>query len=223
MRKINFINDQIYHIYNRGVEKRQLFMSDNDHYRFIHDLFEFNDTAPAGKYSEVRPPTVNIVKRDLLVEILCFCLMPNHFHLILRQLQDGGITQFMKKLGTGYSMYFNEKHERVGSLFQNRFKAILVEDDKYFLQLARYIHLNPLEMFQSDWEVDGIRDWNKANKFLESYRWSSYPDYIGKKNFPSITSRNLLQQFFKSRIDHKKFVNQYIIDDYYKINGLILE
>jgi putative transposase len=98
-REVTFINDHIYHIYNRGVEKRDIFLEEKDYFRFIHDLFEFNDTAPAGKFSEARLPKIpKNKKRDPLVEILCFCLMPNHFHLLLRQLVSDGVVFFYAKI-----------------------------------------------------------------------------------------------------------------------------
>src|SRR3990167_8816326 len=119
MKKPQFTADNFYHIYNRGVEKRKIFLNNDDHFRFIHDLFEFNDEAyaqniyyklPSMKLYEVEPHKVS--KRKLLVEIIAFCLMPNHFHLFLRQNADNGIARFMQKLGTGYAMYFNQKYNR---------------------------------------------------------------------------------------------------------------
>lgn len=103
-----FINGGFYHVYNRGVEKRESFLEESDYFRFIHDLYEFNDAGPANPNNQriVGGTTSNnnngvFHKRDGLVEIICFCLMPNHHHLILKQSKEGGITQFMKKLGTG--------------------------------------------------------------------------------------------------------------------------
>ena len=131
MKKPPFINNEVYHVYNRGVEKRLIFSDDKDRFRFIHNLYEMNNSLPVlnSKYwlakkdhnMEVRLPYI----RDGLVEILAFCLMPNHYHLLLRQAQDKGIVKFMQKLGTAYTNYFNIKNERVGPLFQGRFKAVL--------------------------------------------------------------------------------------------------
>lgn len=231
MRKIPFANNHIYHIYNRGVEKREIFLDKKDYFRFIHDLFEFNDETPAGKFSdksseflsEMKFPTVKKPKRTPLVEILCFCLMPNHFHLLLRQVVENGITNFMHKVGTGYTMYFNQKFERTGSLFQGPFKAVLVKNDAYFLHLSRYIHLNPVELIEPNWKREGIINWDQANKFLESYRWSSYLDYIGIKNFPFITNRELLNSIFPNSEDYKKFTTSWLVTEMLKIKDLILE
>lgn len=212
MRQPEFVTNEIYHVYNRGVEKRKVFMGDKDYLRFIHDLFEFNDIAAAQKfippsrplrsseqYSEVELPNIEKRKpRSLFVEILTFCLMPNHFHLMLREKKEGGITEFMRKLGTGYTNYFNEKYKRVGPLFQGTFKSVHIEKQHHLLYLPHYIHLNPLDLFMPEWRDQRVKSASKSLAFLESYRWSSYLDYIGKKNFPSVTQRDFLHKIFGS-------------------------
>lgn len=210
MKKPIFANGEIYHVYNRGVEKRTIFKNDAERVRFIHDLFEFNDQSPAlnvgyffNKYIEVQPQYKR-EPRKLLVEILSFCLMPNHYHLLLRQKTSGGVVNFMQKLGTGYTMYFNQKHSRVGSLFQGRFKAVLVKDDAHLLHLPFYIHLNPLDLAMPEWRKGSIREYTKAIDFLENYRWSSHLDYLGKKNFPSVTQRDFLLDFFNGSQNYAK-------------------
>ena len=175
MKKPQFVNNQIYHLYNRGVEKRKVFLDDGDHFRFIHDLSEFNDIEPAlpsniqfslrrpsqftSQCLEVEP--LNIGKegsKKPLIEILAFCLMPNHYHLLVRQLIDNGITRFMQKLGTGYTMYFNQKNKRVGSLFQGRFKAVPIENERHFLYIPYYIHLNPLGLIEPEWQEKKLKN-----------------------------------------------------------------
>ena len=204
MQKPKFVEDHIYHVYSRGVEKRVIFSEKEDYLRFIHDLFEFNDEATVSNVSyyfdpksmEVQPRYIKEERRPrkLLVEILLFTLMPNHFHLLLRQKKEKGIVKFMQKLGTGYTMYFNKKYKRVGCLFQGRFKAALVGTQAHFLHLPFYIHSNPLEL--TNYGGSTSIDWREAMRFLEEYRWSSFPDYIGKRNFPSVTSREFLLHFF---------------------------
>ena len=110
----------------------------------------------------------------------------------------------MQKLGTGYTMYFNKKHERVGSLFQGRFRAVLVEQEPHFIHLPYYIHCNPLDLRFPEWREGEIRDHKRAMRFLEDYKWSSFPDYIGKKNFPSVTQREFLREFFGGPKQYKK-------------------
>ena len=229
-----FVEEEIYHIYNRGVEKRELFIDDEDYLRFIHDLFEFNDenSAPNLSYYLIQPkkvqlPNINIKKRKprkLLVEILVFCLMPNHFHFILKQKQEGGIIKFMQKLGTGYTMYFNKKYERVGGLFQCRFKAVLIDKESHFEHLPFYIHTNPLKLVcrgstSAEVSADSI-------EFLEKYRWSSFLDYIGEKNFPSLTSKELFLDFFGGEEKYLEQTKQWIKerkDNFEKIKEIALE
>ena len=225
MRKITFENGKYYHVYNRGVEKRNIFRDDKDRFRFIHDLYEFNDINPVGNNYGV---PVSVIqknqkrRRELLVNILCFCLIPNHYHLILEQLVDNGISLFMQKLG-GYVYSFNLKYERVGPLFQGKFKAIQIENENGLLHLSRYQHINPLEIIEPNWKEEGIKDWGKAIQFLESYRWSSYLDYIGKKNFPSVTQRELINTYFGKPEDYQKFVTEFLLEDLEKIKDLLIE
>ena len=213
MRNIRFVNEGIYHVYNRSVEKREIFVDDQDRFRFIHDLFEFNDEAPAVNFYykrpfiqsyEAKPRKIEQQKRKLLVEILAFVVMPNHFHLLLRQIKENGISNFMHKLGTGYAMYFNQKYERAGSLFQGTYKAILVNQEAHFIHLPYYIHFNPLDLKFPEWRDREIKNYKQAMKFLENYRWSSFLDYIGKKNFPSVTQREFLNEFFEGPENYKK-------------------
>lgn len=238
MIKPTFLNDQVYHIYNRGVEERNVFLDKEDYFRFIHDLFEFNDEAPAMnlyyKFSQLQAQSYEVQlrkfkvgerePRKLLVDILLFCLMPNHFHLLIKQKADNGIVKFMQKLGTGYANYFNKKYKRVGSLFQGRFKAVLVEKDAHFMHLPYYIHSNPLDIKFSEWRNKEIKNYKEAMKFLENYRWSSFQDYIGKKNFPSVTQRKFLLDFFDGPEQYKKDTQKWLKEmDLEEIKEMILE
>jgi len=219
MQKPAFVEDKIYHIYNRGVEKRKIFMNDKDYFRFIHDLFEFNDKNTVLNCCYYFDPKTSSIEsrylknskadrkpRKLLVEILLFTLMPNHFHLLLKQKIEDGVSKFMQKLGTGYAMYFNKKHERVGALFQGKFKAVLVNKHAHFLHLPYYIHTNPLANYRGPTSIV------EQVKFLEDYRWSSFSDYIGKKNFPSVTQREFLLDFFGGEKKYKKEIKDWLKD-----------
>jgi putative transposase len=189
-------------------------MEDKDYLRFIHDLFEFNDENPVLNTSYYFPKTMEVgfryfkkqqesrEPRKLLVEILIFTLMPNHFHLLLKPKREDGISRFMQKLGVGYTNYFNQKHERVGGLFQGKFKAVSIDEDSHFIHLPYYIHLNPLDLINYRNRIS--IDWKRAMGFLENYKWSSFLDYIGKKNFPSVTQREFLLDFFGGEEKYKK-------------------
>lgn len=220
IRKTNLVPGEIYHIYNRGVDKRNIFLDESDKYRFVHDLFEFNDKNPAKNLTiylknnankEVGLPKLKGGSREMMVEILAYCLMDNHFHLMVRQKTENGITEFMRKLGTGYTNYFNKKYDRSGSLFQGKFKSVNLNNNAHFLYLPIYIHLNPLDFNYPEWREGKIKNYKKAVDFLENYKWSSYVDYIGKKNFPSILSRDfLLDRFDNSTEKLKKETNNWL-------------
>ena len=208
MRKFQFEENQICHIYNRGVDKRDIFLSNKDYARFIHYLFELNNKNKIfnvgyrinqNQTIEVRPQYLKKRKpRELLVEVLAFCLMPNHYHLILKQKKENGISKFMQKIGTGHTMYFNSEHGRDGSLFQGKFKAIPIDSDPYLIHLLNYIHFNPLK----------LPNINSSN--LKKYRWSSFPDYVGTKNFPSVTSREFLLNYYGSEEKYKKDAEEWL-------------
>ena len=204
MRVFQPVSGHVYHVYNRGVEKRKVFLDDDDCFRFIHDLFEFNDMAPAinlayhirrpGQSKAIGLPKIEREPRKLLVELLAFCLMPNHFHLMVRQKMENGVSLFMQKVGTGYAQYFNKKYERVGPLFQGKYKIEIVKNDAHLLHLPYYIHANPLYLTMPEWSERELKNHKQALQFLESYRWSSFPDYTGQHNFPSVTQREFLLQ-----------------------------
>lgn len=219
-RKTQIVNDQYYHIYNRGVDKRRIFMEDKHYYRFIHGLYEFNDSDTINNLNwrfnnnyGFPKPIVEKKKRKRLVDILCFCLMPTHFHLILKQLIDKGISKFMQKLGAGYANYFNEVQKRTGAFFEGRFKSILIENDEYLMSLSRYIHLNCVDLVEPKWHETGIKNLEAAKQFLENYKWSSYLDYIGKKNVPSVINPEFILSYFKGKKEYCKFTNDWMESD----------
>ncbi len=204
--KPKFIEGNFYHIYNRGVEKRNVFLDAADRFRFVRCLVEFNDERTIAdaichrNVGEDRRLEYSLHRRkseNPLVKILAFCLMPNHFHLLLEQIKENGIVAFMQKLGTGYTMYFNKRHERVGHLFQGRFKATHAQDYAHLSHLPFYIHCNPLGSKFPEWRNCSDNDafhLEKALAFLESYRWSSYLDYVGHDNFPEVLDKEFLTE-----------------------------
>jgi putative transposase len=234
MKRPNFFCNKIYHIYNRGVDKRNIFLDDIDRFRFVHDLFEFNDTNPvfnAGYNFKNKSIEVGLQyfdnknkPRKLLVEVLAFCLMPNHFHLLLRQKKENGVTEFMRKIGTGYTNYFNQKYTRSGVLFQGKFKAVPIEKEAHLVYTPHYIHTNPLDIANPEWRQNGFLNFNEALSFLEKYRWSSLSDYLNKKNFPSITQRDFLLEIFGGVKQYEKDLIDIIKNrNFEEIKDLIFE
>ena len=208
---------EIFHVLNRGVDKRNIFLDDQDRFRFIHDLFEFNDqnstcTNSYHFYKSLDIECRKIVRkpRQLLVEILVFCLMGNHYHLLLSPLVKEGIPRFMKKLNMGYAKYFNEKYKRKGTLFEGRYKSVSVIKEKHFSYLPYYIHFNPLDFVFPDWRNGKVGNSKKATSFLLKYRWSSHLDYLGIKNFPSVTNRSFLLEILGGADEYKNSIRDWL-------------
>jgi len=208
MRKLEFQTGEYYHIYNRGVDKREIFLDKWDYIRFLQSMREFNRVEPVGslyvrqelerkareqdKMKRARNPLrgVRTLDRRKLVEFICYCLNKNHYHLLLKQVVDGGISEFIKRLSGGYTNYFNFKNNRSGVLFQSSFKAIHIKTDSYLFQLSGYINGNP--------EIHKI---TKA----ENWPWSSYLDYIGLRQGTLCKKQEILSEF-KSINEYKELV-----------------
>lgn len=186
-----YVENGHYHVYNRGVEKRNIFSDKQDYTVFLHLLKYY--LSPKRK-DEIHPltehPNVTLVRPRPLanlhqeVDLLVYCLMPNHFHLLIKQTTKDGMPKLIRRLITTYVMYFNRRHKRVGPLFQSNYKAALIDKDPYLLHVSRYIHLNPAELTKSD---------------LVNYPYSSYIYYLGYKQAPWIKPNFLLSYFDSSR------------------------
>jgi len=222
IKRPQIVNGEIYHIIIRGVGDSLIFTDTADYYRGIFSLYEFNNNKPVvikEKRGERRAKLTKVVreqfsdnleKRELLVEILAFYFMPNHIHLLLKQLEDKGITQFMRKFGAGYAGYFNKKYNRKGHLFQGRFRAVHIKTNEQLKNLFVYIHTNGISLIEPEWKDKGVIDPEEVIEFLEDYKWSSYPDYIGKENFPSVTDREFLLKVMGGEESCKTFVENWM-------------
>ncbi|MCB9810585.1 MAG: transposase [Candidatus Nomurabacteria bacterium] len=180
-RTIGFVENEFYHVYNRGVDKRTIFLDSQDYNRFTELMF-LSNSALHISVRDIRERFASVYefdRKNKLVSIGAYCLMPNHFHILITPMVDGGVTAFMKKLATGYSMYFNKKNNRSGSLFQGTFKAEHTDTDEYLKYLYAYIHLNPVKLIDSTWKEEGIKDAQKSYDFCASFQYSSLQDYLG--------------------------------------------
>lgn len=217
-----FVNGEFYHIVNRAIEGRNLFQQVADYFRFIFCLYELNDKNIVDMRLRINQRKARnhknyegltfVDSREALVEIIVFCLMPNHYHLLIKQLKDNGISLFMKKLGDSYVGYFNEKYKRKGrgSIFQGHFKAVHIKTQKQFMNVICYVFTNPVELLEKAWKGKGVKNPQRAIEYVESYQWSSFPDCIGKKNFPSVTKREFLFEVFGSAENLKKTVEDWV-------------
>ncbi|MDD5731839.1 MAG: transposase [Patescibacteria group bacterium] len=186
-----------HHIYNRGSDKRAIFMDEKDCERFLECLNFYNSPNQIDLFKIKREDPISPKEGEIgsslnsaFVEIFCYCLMPNHFHLILKELVDGGIARFMHKVGIGYTMYFNKKYDRSGHLFEGKYKHKEIDADFYLTYLTGYIHLNPV--------MAGLA------KLPEHYKYSSYLDYLGKKKTDFL---NFKPEELETKIeDYEKFI-----------------
>lgn len=185
-----------WHLMNRGVDKRQIVASDKDRLRFVKNLIVMNDARHVENFTyslaQAKHNSIDIgyryAKRKRLVTIHAWCLMGNHYHLLLEENIKNGIDLFLRKLNGGYSRYFNKRNERAGALFQGKTKRVLIENDRQFLYILPYIHLNPLDLLKGGavWRTQCLVDSARALKWITDYRWSSYRNYAGEQEFVEI-------------------------------------
>lgn len=217
-----YVENGYYHIYNRGVEKRKIFKDTVDYKTFLKYLKESLMPPPdqnslktiftlkGGTFKGIPRQPQNFNKE---ISMISFCLMPNHFHFLIKQNSKNGINKFMQSVLTRYSMYFNKKYSRVGKLFQGHYKAVLIKDESYLLHLSRYIHLNPSEITGD----------------IES-AFSSYQEYLNKRKIKWIHPEQILAFFnqktlpeFTKTLTYKNFVENYKNDPKLILGDLTLE
>ncbi len=227
------VNDEFYHVVLRTVGDSVVFEKEDDFYRGIFSIYEFNNVNPVNIWLRrqqrkkekamedlVKSDSVNLRgmtsqyseqldRRDKMVEILCFSFMPNHLHLLLRQLKDDGITHFMQKVGTGYARYFNQKYNRKGHLF-SRFRAVHIKTDEQLKNTFTYIHTNLIALIEPGFKEKGLKNPKKVIEFLENSKRHSYLDYLNKKNFPSVTEREFLLNILGGPDGCREEVNNWV-------------
>lgn len=200
-RKTPFVTGEYYHLYNRGIDKRNIFSGQKDLNRFFQSMIEFNVSEPIGsiyensfiKKSQLGGSTSKLRKgSQKLVDFVAFCLNPNHFHFIVTQSSEKGIEKFMHRLGTGYTMYFNEKEKRSGALFQGRFKSVHVDTNEYLLHLSAYVNLN-----------NKVHQLGGSTSKLVGSR-SSWGEYVDK-NIGGVCEKKIILDQFNNINEYKKF------------------
>ncbi|MFA5000866.1 MAG: transposase [Candidatus Paceibacterota bacterium] len=206
MRRVNFANGEIYHLYNRGVDKRNIFTDQADLNRFVESVNLFNDVRPAGSFYEqsllTKKGKIKKSEKEKLVKIICFAFNPNHYHLLVEQIEERGIEKFMQKLGTGYTMFFNKKYKRSGCLFQGLFKSKHVDSNEYLLRLSAYINLND--------KIHKIND-NLPTRSLTS--WGPFVSGKEKSNYcPVKISQEVILGQFKNKKEYKEFALEALAD-----------
>jgi len=191
IRKVPLCDNEYFHIYSRGNSKQKIFLDDEDYKHFIKLLYVSNTFLNYKFRDDIINNNIDAFEFDRIepiVSIGAWVLMPNHFHIYIKtakksdwwtKIERNRISEFMRKLLTAYTSYFNEKYTRTGGLFEGKFKSIHVEQDIQAKYLFSYIHLNPVKLIQKDWKENGINDISRTLDFLKNYKWSSYFDYKG--------------------------------------------
>ncbi|MCR4274731.1 MAG: transposase [Candidatus Campbellbacteria bacterium] len=203
MRKTKFVTGEYYHIYNRGTDKRDIFLCEDDIQRFFLGMSEFNSTELTGSIYErklVKKKLGSLAPKGLpLVMFVAYCLNPNHYHFVIKQIAENGVSKFMHRLGSGYTNYFNEKYKRSGGLFQGTYKAIHISSNEYLLHLSVYVNLN--------FKVHGL-----GSLAPKLYR-SSWGEYIGggeeKEQF---CMKEIILDQFSARQDYETYCKETLID-----------
>jgi len=203
-RKVVLATNQFYHVLNRGIALLPIFNDKHDYRRALETALFYRTNTPPFRYSfldrlskdgkEQIKKNVRENQKDFLIEIVAYCFMPNHFHFLLRQTKDDGISKFMSNFSNSYTRYFNARHQREGSLFQGKFKAIRIESEEQLIHLSRYIHLNPYSGFII-----------KKIEEIEDYPHSSLREYLGLARI-DVCQKDPVFAYFKNRSKYKKFV-----------------
>lgn len=196
-RVIPLVNGEYYHLFNRGSDKRDIFLQPRDYKRFQQTFYYYHFSGRKPKFSQFTKSeliTIPFKQDQKLVEIISYCLMPNHFHFLVKQLQDNGISIFISQLSNSFTKYFNIKYKRVGPLLQGAFKAVLIESDEQLIHVSRYIHLNPVV--------------SKLTNNIDSYKWSSYPEYL--QDYNGICNKKVILDFYPSIEKFREFIESQI-------------
>jgi len=196
-RKQSFAINEYYHLYNRGTDKRKIFLDKKDYEYFLFLMYICNTT----KSIELRRVNQNFNRKETIINIGVYCLMPNHFHILVREKVEGGISKYMLKLMTSYSMYFNKKYKRTGRLYEGKFKSNYIDSDKYLKYLYSYIHLNPVKLKDKNWKKNKTKNIDILLDYSFSYPYSSIKEY--KNEEFRIINPISFPTYFKKLTDHK--------------------
>ena len=198
LRKQSFVPGEFYHLYNRGTEKRIIFKDTHDYRHFLFLMYICNSTRSI----ELRKIGENFDRGETLVDIGVYCLMPNHFHILVHEKKEGGISKYMLKLMTSYSMYFNKKYKRTGKLYEGVFKSVHANTDRYLKYLYSYIHLNPAKLIDKKWKEGKSKNTTKLLKHVFTYQYSSLREYTESKF--KIVIPKPFPVYFKKINEHKE-------------------
>lgn len=207
LRKQSFVPGEFYHLYNRGTEKRIIFLEKRDYEHFLFLMYICNTM----KSIELRNIGEFFERGETIIDIGAYCLMPNHFHILVHEKIENGISTYMRKLLTAYSMYFNKKYERTGKLYESVFKSIHASKDTYLKYLYSYVHLNPAKLIDKNWKENENHNTAKLLDHVFKYPYSSLQEYQTGK-FKILNSK-IFPAYFEKPIDHKKELFEWLSFD----------
>ncbi len=221
---MRFASGEYYHIYNRGVEKRDIFLDENDYQRFLKGLSIFNlDLDKKLILNRVKVDIEIAYKRpSTLASIICYVLMKNHIHLLVRCNEEVKLSKLLQKIFIGYTMYFNAKYNHSGVLFQGRSRSKHIDKQVYLSHLFNYIHLNHLDYSQSDWRTNSMHDIDAARKIITEYPWSSLGKILSSEKDP-ILDKELIAELFPNSKDVLTSAIDWSYRDLQSEKGLLLE
>ena len=228
VRRASIAADEWYHCFNRGVDKRTVFESEDDCNRFIALLYISNDEDTHSRLAELERRRIhvgtildrNVVRGTPLVDIGAYALLPNHFHCVIRPLTDSGLSRFMQKVFTGYTMYFNNKYERTGPLFSGKYKSKHLDTDEYFKHAVQYVLFNPIELFEPQWKK-GIGNLSLIEKKLRTYPFSSVQDFFGTRRAENVIVHDVAREYFERKPSLAAMLRD--AQQYYQENAVFLE
>lgn len=223
-RRTALLEDEYYHVYNRGNSKQKIFLNDEDYNRFIKLLYLCNSEKSINFREDIvvkKIDAFDFERGEQIVSIGAWVIMPNHFHLYItipKGLSFGEnfksvnmISTFMSKVCTSYTMYFNRKYKRTGALFEGKFKSVHIENENQAKYLFSYIHLNPIKLIQKNWKEEEISNIKEALEFLDNYKWSSYLDYLEKDRVENkIINRKDFLNYFDTKKSFQKEILEWI-------------
>lgn len=236
-RKIQFFPGNLYHLFNRGNAKQNIFYNDKDRYRFLQGLYISNNSnsnfglthLERSKNGCTLLEIKNIFERnkihyDPFVKIYVDCLMPNHYHLLVEEAKEGGIVRFMQRSGNSYARYFTTKYDRPGSLFQGRFKAVRVETDDQLKYLLAYVNIiNPAQLIEPELKEKGIKDFKKVWNFADDYNWSTHQEFMGRRE-SILIEKSILNKMFVTPENYADFVKNILRGkEWVSVDNLYLE
>lgn len=236
IRKEKLTIGEYYHVYSRVILGMPEFSDKDNANKLAQTFLLANSTKSSQAFDYLRnyrtatlEKAIEISKSgERLSEILCYAIMPNHYHLLIKEIKENGVSDFIRRCNTSIAKYINTKNERRGSLFEGSFKAKHIDSNEYLLHLSVYIHLNPLDFLSSkDWRENKLKNWELEKKKILSYKWSSLRHYLTPSSTSDvdeiISGIEIIKNQFKDESDYERFIKEWSVDSLNKMGGLIIE